>query len=141
MNTVTSTLGVGQQARELLKQLQKRYAAFRDCTPLAIGVDKLLIAAEPSLNRKVLRIALGMHTGSTKYLKEIARGGKRVDLTGHPMDEVTQAQRDHATELLQKRLKDDSGKTALEADIKKAKQQFDEKLDRLATKFSRETKT
>ena len=48
----------------MLKQLQERFVAFRDCLPLAIGIDKQVLAAQPDLDRKTLRVALRMHVGS-----------------------------------------------------------------------------
>ena len=53
----------------MLKQLQERFAVFRDCRPLAIGIDKQVLAAVPDLDRKTLRVALRMHVGSLRYLK------------------------------------------------------------------------
>jgi ProP effector len=61
-----------QLARALLKQLQTRFPAFRDCQPLAIGIDKQLIAELPDVSRKVLRIALGIHTNSLRYLAQLS---------------------------------------------------------------------
>ncbi len=58
-------------ARALLKDLQGRFDVFRNFSPLAIGIDKQLIAQEPDLNRKALRLALRSHTMSTRYLKEM----------------------------------------------------------------------
>ena len=56
-------------ARALLKQLQQEFPAFRDCLPLAIGIDKQLLARMPGLDRKTMRAALGIHTGSMRYLR------------------------------------------------------------------------
>src|ERR1700730_15852074 len=41
------------QARALLKRLQTQFPAFRDCLPLAIGIDKQLNAELPEISRKV----------------------------------------------------------------------------------------
>ena len=38
-------------ARALLKQLQQEFPAFRDCLPLAIGIDRQLLARMPGLDR------------------------------------------------------------------------------------------
>ena len=60
-------------ARTLLKQLQQQFPAFRDCLPLAIGIDKQLLARMPGLDRKTMRAALGIHTGSMRYLRAMKR--------------------------------------------------------------------
>ena len=41
-----------QSPRALLKQLQQQFKAFRDCLPLAIGIDKQVLSRLPNLNRK-----------------------------------------------------------------------------------------
>ena len=46
----------GQNARALIKSLQETYVVFRDCSPLAIGIDKQLLARQPELERKVFKI-------------------------------------------------------------------------------------
>ena len=42
MNTENTTENPVQNARSLIKTLQEQYAVFRDCLPLAIGIDKQL---------------------------------------------------------------------------------------------------
>jgi ProP effector len=135
-----------QAARALLKDLQEKFVAFRDCMPLEIGIDKQLIARMPELERKTVRIALGLHTNSTRYLKAMAKATARFDLDGNPAGEVPQAHRSHATEALRERFKK-------EADLRKAQRQAQqeaeeaaraeqrrtEKLNQLAAKFSRHT--
>ena len=61
MNTPTSPGNPNQNARALLKTLQESYPVFRECSPLVIGIDKQLLERLPDVERKTLRIALGMH--------------------------------------------------------------------------------
>src|ERR1700749_2520323 len=89
-----------QQARALLKRLQTQFPAFRDCLPLAIGIDKQLHAELPDVSRKVLRIALGIHTNSLRYLRAMEKATHRFDLHGKQGDEVTDTHRTHASEIL-----------------------------------------
>lgn len=133
-----------QQARALLKQLQTRFPAFRDCLPLAIGVDKQLHAALPELNRKVLRIALGIHTNSLRYLRVMEKATHRYDLAGIKADEVSDAHRKHASDILRERFKKDADqrkaqRAAAEAEkaIAEAARIHAEKLSQLSEKFSR----
>ena len=44
-------------ARALLKDLQGRFDVFRNFSPLAIGIDKQLIAQEPDLNLSLIHIS------------------------------------------------------------------------------------
>ncbi len=126
--------------RALLKQLQQDFAAFKQCLPLAIGVDKQLLARMPSLNRKVMRAALGIHTGSLRYLKAMEKATVRYDLDGQPGEEVTDTHRAHAREQLQQRFKKEAERKRAERQAAEAEEQArkrQEKLQALATKFSR----
>lgn len=141
-STPTSVTPV-QSARALLKQLQEQFAPFRDCQPLAIGIDKQLQQRMPELDRKTLRIALGLHTNSTRYLKVMAKATARVDLDGNPAGEVPEAHRAHADEALRERFRKEAElrKTQRQAEraaeeAERADQKRVEKLNQLAAKFS-----
>ncbi|MGJ9419826.1 ProQ/FINO family protein [Massilia sp. CMS3.1] len=127
-------------ARALLKQLQQQFPAFRDCLPLAIGIDKQLLARIPGLDRKTMRAALGIHTGSMRYLRAMEKATARYDLDGVAGAEVTDTHRLHAKEQLQLRFKKEAerkkAEKAAEAESEAARMR-QEKLQQLATKFSR----
>ncbi|WP_370662337.1 ProQ/FINO family protein [Massilia varians] len=127
-------------ARALLKQLQQQFPAFRDCLPLAIGIDKQLLAQMPDLNRKAMRVALGIHTGSMRYLRAMEKAKVRYNLDGSPGAEVTDTHRQHAKEQLQERFKKEAERKKAEreaAAAEEANRQRQEKLNALAAKFSR----
>ena len=127
-------------ARALLKQLQQEFPAFRDCLPLAIGIDKQLLAQMPDLNRKAMRAALGIHTGSMRYLRAMEKAKVRYNLDGSPGAEVTDTHRQHAKEQLQERFKKEAERKKAERDAaaaEEANRQRQEKLNALAAKFSR----
>lgn len=127
-------------ARALLKQLQQQFPAFRDCLPLAIGIDKQLLARIPGLDRKTMRAALGIHTGSMRYLRAMEKATQRFDLDGVAGAEVTDTHRLHAKEQLQLRFKKEAerkkAEKAAEAEAEAARLR-QEKLQQLASKFSR----
>ncbi len=126
--------------RSLLKSLQDQFPVFRECQPLAIGIDKQLLVRLPELERKVLRIALGIHTHSLRYLKTMAKATVRFDLDGNSADEVTDTHRLHAVETLRERSKNeaDRRKAQREAELAEAaERQRTEKLSLLAAKFAR----
>lgn len=144
MNAVSPAPTPVQAARALLKDLQEKFAPFRDCLPLAIGIDKQVIARLPEVDRKTLRIALGLHTNSTRYLKAMAKATVRVDLDGNPAGEVPEAHRAHADESLRERFKKEAEQrkaqrqAAREAEeAERAARRSAEKLSQLAAKFSR----
>jgi len=129
-----------QSPRALLKQLQQEFKAFRDCLPLAIGVDKQVLARLPGLNRKTMRAALGIHTGSMRYLRAMEKATVRYDLDGNPGAEVTDTHRLHAKELLQQRFKKEADRKKAERDAAvqaEADRKRQEKLQQLASKFAK----
>ena len=127
-------------ARALLKDLESRFAVFKDAAPLAIGIDKQVIAAVPEIEKKSLRTALRSHTQSTRYLKSMEKGTQRLNLDGSPADEVTPEQREHAAGLLRERFKKKAEqKRAAEAEAK-AEARRNEKLQQLTEKFGRKAR-
>jgi ProP effector len=130
----------GLSARALLKQLQQQFPAFRNCLPLAIGIDKQLLARLPGLDRKTMRAALGIHTGSLRYLRVMEKATVRYDLDGQAGAEVTDTHRKHAKEVLQQRFKKEADRKKAERDAAAAEEAArlrQEKLQQLASKFSR----
>jgi len=105
MTPETEVPNVSVLARTLLTTLRQRYPAFGQCMPLAIGIDKLLLADMPEISRKTLRVALNMHTNSSRYLKAMATASVRCDLAGGPAGEVSNEHRTRATEMLKERFK------------------------------------
>jgi ProP effector len=126
--------------RALLKQLQQQFPAFRNCLPLEIGIDKQLLSRMPDLNRKLMRAALGIHTGSMRYLRAMEKATVRYDLDGKAGAEVTDTHRQHAKELLQQRFKKEAERKKAEREAAaqlEAERKRQEKLQQLASKFSR----
>ncbi|MFL6710558.1 MAG: ProQ/FINO family protein [Massilia sp.] len=127
-------------ARSLLKQLQQQFPSFGKCLPLSIGIDKQLLAKMPELDRKTMRAALGIHTGSLRYLRAMEKATVRYDLDGTAGAEVTDTHRLHAKETLQQRFKKEAERKKAEVDAAKAVEADrlrQEKLQLLASKFSR----
>ncbi|MGZ9045766.1 MAG: ProQ/FINO family protein [Telluria sp.] len=127
-------------ARNLLKQLQQQFPAFRNCLPLAIGIDKEILARVPGVDRKTMRAALGIHTGSLRYLRVMEKATVRYDLDGNAGAEVTETHRAHAKEVLQQRFKKEAERKKAEREAAQAEEADrirQEKLLQLASKFSR----
>lgn len=130
----------GMSARSLLKQLQQEFPAFRDCLPLSIGIDKQLLARMPGLDKKVMRAALGIHTGSMRYLRAMEKAKVRYDLDGSAGAEVPEAHRVHAKEQLQQRFKKEAERKKAERDAAQEEEnnrKRQEKLQALASKFAK----
>ena len=139
-DTPATATPAAPSARSLLKQFQQDFPAFRDCLPLAIGIDKQILARLPGLDRKTMRAALGIHTGSLRYLRAMEKATVRHDLDGTPGAEVTDEHRLHAKETLQQRFKKEAERKKAERDAAaadEANRLRQEKLLQLASKFSR----
>lgn len=130
----------GLTARALLKQFQEQFPPFRDCLPLSIGIDKQILARLPELDRKLMRTALGIHTGSLRYLRVMEKAKVRYDLDGKAGAEVTATHREHATQVLQQRFKKEADRKKAEREAAAAEEANRlrlEKLNLLTAKFSR----
>jgi len=57
--------------------------------PLKLGVFQDLLALHPELfKRDELKVALGLHARSTRYLESVASGLQRHNLQGEPVEPV-----------------------------------------------------
>ena len=126
-----------QEARNLLKSLQDKFQVFRDYMPLAIGIDKQLLAQEVDLNRKILRWALGMHTNSFRYLKSMESAKQRFNLDGSDGGEVPEEHRKHASEILRERFKKEVARRKAQKEAEAQERQRAEKLNQLMQKFGK----
>ena len=137
MNAQDTTDNPVQNARALIKTLQEKYAVFRDGLPLAIGIDKQLLASDHELNRKTMRVALGLHTNSSRYLKSMGKATHRFDLDGTRGEEVTDAHRSHAAELLKERFRKDAERRRAQRQAEAQEKERTQKLNQLVEKFGK----
>lgn len=138
MNTTSpSASNPAQEARALLKQLQETFAVFRDYAPLAIGIDKQVLAKQTDIDRKRLRIALGMHTNSLRYLKVMEKATQRFDLEGNVVAEVSEEHRKHASETLRERFKKEAERKKALREAEVQEQRRTQKLNQLVEKFGK----
>jgi ProP effector len=129
-----------QDARGLLKSLQEKYPVFGGFKPLAIGIDRQLLAQEAGCGRKTLRLALGMHTHSFRYLKSMEKAEQRFNLDGSPAGEVPEEHRRHAADILRERGKKEAERREVERaerEAAAAERQRMEKLNQLVQKFAK----
>ena len=137
MTTPTPVASPGQEARSLLKSFQEKYPVFREFKPLAIGIDKQLLAQDAGLSRKTLRLALGMHTNSFRYLKSMESAKQRFNLDGSDAGEVPEEHRKHASEILRERFKKEVARRKAQKEAEAQERQRAEKLDQLMQKFGK----
>lgn len=72
--------------------------------PLKVGIFEELVAAHPqALPAAELKVALGLHTRSTRYIEAVASGLPRHDLQARPVEAVAPEHVHHAILELYKR--------------------------------------
>ena len=97
----------------VLEQLAGLYphlfgAVFR---PLKRGIFQDLLAAHPdAFEREALKVALGIHTRSTRYLQAVAAGEQRHDLQGQPVEAMAPEHVHHALLEVYRRRKNQKGR-------------------------------
>jgi ProP effector len=137
MTSPTPPADTRQDARGLLKSLQEKYPVFGEFKPLAVGIDRQLRAQEAEIDRRTLRLALGMHTHSFRYLKSMERADRRFNLDGSPADEVAEEHRQHAADTLLERSRKEAERRKAEREAAAAEKLHAEKLDQLVQKFAK----
>ena len=142
MNTPSITTAPEQRSqqdpRELLRVFREKFQVFRDCQPLSIGIDKQLINHDPSVHRKTLRSALGIHTHTSRYLKTMANATQRFNLDGSVASDVPEEHRQHAAKTLRERLRNEATRRRAQREAEALEKQRTENLQQLVKKFSKD---
>jgi ProP effector len=89
----------GRKVHPVLEKLFELYPRMfgAQFLPLKLGVFQDLLAAHPdAFKREDLKVALGLHARSTRYLESVAAGHPRCDLQGVPIEPVAPEHVHHA---------------------------------------------
>ncbi|WP_038333924.1 ProQ/FINO family protein [Kingella kingae] len=87
-----------KQTDMVAEYLYNKYEVFQKCKPLAVGVENELIAALPQFNAELVKCVLANHCRRPRYIKAVARGGKRFNLNNRFQGEVSAEEQQHALE-------------------------------------------
>ena len=121
-----------RQRNAVLERLASSFKVFQDCLPLALGIHKVIQQRLPDIDPQQLKAAMKIYTGSTRYLKALARAETRYDLEGAPAGSVTPEQRKQAKDTLRERYDRIAERKAAEQQAR----QRQENLLKLVEKFS-----
>ena len=94
--------GTPPRTRQVHPALEKLFELYpkmfgAQFLPLKLGVFQELLAQHPdAFNRDELKVALGLHARSTRYLESVAAGLARHDLQGEPVEPVAPEHVHHA---------------------------------------------
>ena len=120
----------------VLISLRSTFPVFQDCRPLAIGIHKAVLERIPDINPQQLRLAMRMHTSSARYLKALTNGETRFDLDGNAAGAVTPEQKEQAMDTLRERFRKGAEQHKARLLAQRQEQLRQEKLVKLAEKFS-----
>ena len=89
LKAAVQTMSKKKQTDMIADHVYEKYDVFKKFKPLAVGIDQDLIAALPQFEATLIARVLANHCRRPRYIKALARGGKRFDLNGRFKGEVT----------------------------------------------------
>ncbi|HHS0783690.1 TPA: ProQ/FINO family protein [Neisseria meningitidis] len=89
LKSAVQTMSKKKQTEMIADHIYGKYDVFKRFKPLALGIDQDLIAALPQYDSALIARVLANHCRRPRYLKALARGGKRFDLNNRFKGEVT----------------------------------------------------
>ena len=89
LRSAVQTMSKKKQTDMIAGHIYGKYAVFKHFKPLALGIDQDLVAAMPQYDPALIMRALANHCRRPRYLKSLARGGKRFDLNNRSKGEVS----------------------------------------------------
>lgn len=89
LKAAVQTMSKKKQTEMIADHVYGKYEVMRRFRPLAIGIDKTLVAALPQFDPALIARVLANHCRRPRYLKALANGGKRFGLDNKPAGEVT----------------------------------------------------
>jgi sRNA-binding protein len=88
LKTAVQSLSKKKQTEMIAEHVYGKFEVFRQFRPLALGIHESLIAAMPQFDPALIARVVANHCRKPRYIKSLARGGKRFDLNGKPAGEV-----------------------------------------------------
>ena len=90
LKSAVQTMSKKKQTDMIADYLYSKYDVFKRFKPLAIGIEKDLVEALPQFDAALIHRVLSNHCRRPKYLKAVARGGKRFNLNNRFQGEVSE---------------------------------------------------
>lgn len=89
LKAAVQSMSKKKQTEMIAGNLYTSYPVFKQFKPLAIGIHEALAAALPQYDTQLIGRVLSNHCRKPRYLKSVARGGKRFALDGKPAGVVS----------------------------------------------------
>lgn len=98
LKNAVQTMSKKKQTDMIAEHIYSKYEVFNRFKPLAIGIENDLIAALPQFDPKLINRVLSNHCRRPRYVKAIAKGGKRFNLNNRFQGEISAEEQQHAAQ-------------------------------------------
>jgi len=88
LKSAVQSLSKKKQTEMIAEHVYSKFEVFRQFRPLALGIHESLIATLSQFDPVLISRVVANHCRKPRYIKSLARGGKRFDLSGKPVGEV-----------------------------------------------------
>ncbi|MDF0605593.1 ProQ/FinO family protein [Neisseriaceae bacterium TC5R-5] len=89
LKSAVQSLSKKKQTEMIADHVYSKFEVFRQFRPLALGIHESLITTLPQFEATLISRVVANHCRKPRYIKSLARGGKRFDLTNKPAGEVS----------------------------------------------------
>ncbi len=98
LKSAVETMSKKKQTEMIAEYIYGKYDVFKRFKPLSVGIENDLIQALSQFSPELIKRVLANHCRRPKYIKSVARGGKRFNLDNRFQGEVSEEERLHALE-------------------------------------------
>lgn len=98
LKSAVETMSKKKQTEMIAEYIYSKYDVFKRFKPLSVGIENDLIQALGQFSPELIKRVLANHCRRPKYIKAVARGGKRFNLDNRFQGEVSEEERLHALE-------------------------------------------
>jgi sRNA-binding protein len=96
LKSAVQSLSKKKQTEMIADHLYGKYPVFKQFRPLAIGIHEALIAELPQYDSALVSRVLTNHCKKPRYLRSLAKGGKRYDLKGRETTVISDEEKNEA---------------------------------------------
>lgn len=89
LKQAVQTMSKRRQTEMVAEYIYNKYEVFKRTRPLAVGIEQELTQALPQFDPQIINRVLSNHCRRPRYVKAVARGGKRFNLNNRFQGEVT----------------------------------------------------
>ena len=89
LKSAVQSLSKKSQTEMIAAHVYAKYDVFKQFRPLALGIHESLIATLPQFDPQLVSRMLANHCRRQRYIKSLARGGKRFDLAMKPVGVIS----------------------------------------------------